>query len=135
MIFGLLFIAVALVVLLLGMAIAALLLFGAGLLLALGILSVSAIVGLLSGSARAAVRTLLMFGAALVGAPLGVFLAWLLTSWFQVGTIGTTAFLYGALGGVAAGVVLVLLFERVAQRLYGLAVTCGSRVEHAGNLV
>jgi hypothetical protein len=121
--FGLVFLVVMLVLFGVGLAVGLAVLTLAAVLLGLGVISSSVIVGLRSGRAAAGIRAFLLQCGVLAGAPAGAACAWLVQSLFELEGYGSgwPVLLYGALGGAFAGVLIALSLDFISRRLYSWA--------------
>jgi hypothetical protein len=116
--FGLIFLFVVLVLIGIGIAIGLVTCVIAALLVAVGMLSSSVVVGLLARRTSAGVRAFLLQLALLLGVPSGVLCAWLAHWIFSAPASVWLISLYGAVGGAVAGVVLALLLDFIFRRLH-----------------
>ncbi|HEX8295474.1 MAG TPA: hypothetical protein VF593_04195 [Chthoniobacteraceae bacterium] len=127
--FGLVFLVIALSII--GIGIAFGLVAGAmlALLVGLGVVSSSFLIGLASGQAATGFRAFLLQCGVLAGAPAGAVAAWL-ASWLFIAADGSVL-LSGALGGAAAGVLLALAIHLGLSRIHATAV---ERLKHTRGL-
>ena len=119
--FGLVFLFVALILIGIGAAVGLVICAVAAVLVAVGILSSSVVVGLLSRRPAAGIRAFLLQCALLAGIPSGILCAWLAHGIFTAYGTGWTVLLYGALGGAAAGLIVVFFLDFIFRRLHGWA--------------
>ena len=89
----------------------------AAVLIGVGVISSSVMVGLFSRSSAAGVRAFLLQCGVLAGIPAGILCAWLAHSIFEAYGSGWLVFLYGALGGALGGVIIALLVNFIYRRL------------------
>lgn len=113
--FGLVFLAVALLLIGVGFAVGLVICAITAGLVALGIVSSSMLVGVRAGRSAAALRAFLFQCCVVAGAPIGAFCAWIAQSWFEAFGRGWPVLVYGTLGGAVAG-------GAIAQ--FSLAGTC-----------
>ena len=116
--FGLVFLFVALILIGIGAAVGLVICAVAAVLVAVGILSSSVVVGLLSRRPAAGIRAFLLQCALLAGIPSGILCAWLAHGIFTAYGTGWTVLLYGALGGAAAGLIVVFFLDFIFRRLH-----------------
>jgi hypothetical protein len=107
---------VAVVVVLAAILAAGAMFLGAVLLL-LGIISSSVLIGLLRRTGRSAVRAFIIQACALAGVPMGVGALWLDNHLLHVGLSYGVILFVGAVGGLATGAAVGLAFSLVAARL------------------
>src|SRR5580698_2592068 len=116
-IFGLVFLVVGLVLIGIGIALGLVACLAAVILLGLGIISSSFVVGLLSGKSSAGIRVFLLQCGLLVGIPAGAVCAWLGHSFITAYGDGLPILIYGALGGAVAGLIVALCLDFISFRL------------------
>lgn len=116
--FGLIFLAVALILIGVGIVVGVIVCGLAAVLVAVGVLSSSIVVGLLTRRPAAGVRVFLLQGTLLAGIPYGVLCAWLVHYMLAPASPGWIISLYGAVGGAAAGAVIALLLDFIFRRLH-----------------
>jgi hypothetical protein len=92
-----------------------------GILLSLGILSSSILIGLRSGHPSAGIRAFLLQCGVLAGIPIGAGCAWLAQSFFEAYGSGWQVLVYGAIGGAASGVIVALFLDLILRRLQAWA--------------
>lgn len=90
----------------------------ADVLVVLGVLSSSVIVGLITRRPVAGVRTFLLECALLAGIPSGILCAWLVHYTIAAAGPGWLISIYGAIGGAVAGLVIALLLDFTFRRLH-----------------
>jgi hypothetical protein len=123
LLFSLVFLVVALMLIGVGVAIGLVACALGGLLLSLGVLSSSVLIGVHSGRPALALRAFLMQCGVLAGGPAGAFVAWLAQPFFSSMDHSTWALLgSGALGGAAAGLFIACLLDFCLRRLHRWAV-------------
>ncbi len=116
--FGLMFLVVALILIGVGIVVGVVACCIAAVLLAVGILSSSVVVGLLTRRPVAGMRAFLLQCAILAGIPSGILCAWLAHAILSAaGPVWLISF-YGALGGAVAGLVIALLLDFLFRRLH-----------------
>ena len=116
--FGLIFLFVMLVLIGVGIALGLVASVIAAVLVGLGVLSSSVVVGVLARRTSAGIRAFLLQCAVLFSIPAGVLCA-LLAHWiFSAPASVWLISLYGALGGAVAGVVIALLLDFIFRRLH-----------------
>jgi hypothetical protein len=116
--FGLMFLVVALILIGVGIVVGVVACCVAAVLFAIGILSSSVVVGLLTRGPVAGVRAFLLQCAVLAGIPSGILCAWLAHSILSAAGPGWLISFYGALGGAVAGLVIALLLDFLFRRLH-----------------
>ena len=116
--FGLIFLFVMLVLIGVGIAVGLVASCIAALLVGVGVLSSSVVVGVLARRTSAGVRAFLLQCAVLLSIPAGVLCAWLAHWIFSAPVNVWLISLYGALGGAVAGVVIALLLDFIFRRLH-----------------
>ena len=116
--FGLIFLFVMLVLIGVGIAAGLVACVAAAVLIGVGMLSSSVVVGLLARRTSAGVRAFLLQLALVLGVPSGVLCAWLAHWIFSAPASVWLVSLYGAIGGAVAGVVLALLLDFIFRRLH-----------------
>ena len=116
--FGLMFLVVALILIGVGIVVGVVACCVAAVLFAVGILSSSVVVGLLTRRPVAGIRAFLLQCAILAGIPSGILCAWLAHSILSAAGPGWLISFYGALGGAAAGLVIALLLDFLFRRLH-----------------
>lgn len=121
--FGLVFVAVALALVGVGLAIGFILAVAFAALIALGILSSSTLIGLMTRRPRAALRAFLIQGAVLAGGMFGALCAMLLYAAFATFGGDGSVLVYGALAGGVVGLGFALLVELAAVRVVEVAVS------------
>jgi hypothetical protein len=89
----------------------------AGMLAAIGIISSSFAIAVLNRSATAGFKSLMILSLAVAGAPAGVAAVWLVTTAFQLPAPSFRPILLGATGGVAAGILISIVFIYATQLL------------------
>ena len=114
----LIFFIVALVIIGVGIAVGLVACLLAAVLLGLGVLSTSFLVGFLTRSRAEGIRAFLLQAGVLIGTPAGAAGAWLGLSLFTGATGGWPAVVCGALAGAIAGIVLALLLDLALQQLH-----------------
>ncbi len=119
--FGLIFLFVMLVLIGIGIAVGLAACVIATVLVGVGMLSASVVVGLLARRTSAGVRAFLLQLALLLGVPSGVLCAWLAHWIFSAPANVWLISLYGAIGGAVAGVILALLLDFIFRRLHSWA--------------
>jgi hypothetical protein len=116
--FGLMFLVVALILIGIGIVVGVVACCIAAVLLAVGILSSSVVVGLLTRRPVAGMRAFLLQCAILAGIPSGILCAWLARAILSAaGPVWLISF-YGALGGAVAGLVIALLLDFLFRRMH-----------------
>jgi hypothetical protein len=116
--FGLVFLVVALILIGVGIAVGLVACCVAAVLVSVGVVSLSVVVGLLRGSSKAGVRVFLLQCGCLAGIPAGIVCAWLAHSIFEAYDSSWLVFLYGALGGALAGLIIALLMDVIFRRVH-----------------
>ena len=116
--FGLIFLVVALILIGVGIVVGFVACCIAAVLFAVGILSSSVVIGLLTRRPIAGFRAFVLQCAILAGIPSGIVCAWLAHSILSAAGPGWLISLYGALGGAVAGLVIALLLDFVFRRLH-----------------
>ena len=116
--FGLIFLVVALILIGVGIVVGVVVCAVAAALVALGVLSSSVVVGLLTRRPIAGVRTFLVQCALLAGVPSGILCAWIVHYTMSAAGEGWLICLYGAIGGAAAGIVIALLLDFTFRRFH-----------------
>jgi MFS family permease len=116
--FGLIFLFVMLVLIGVGIAVGFVACVIAAVLVAVGMLSSSVVIGVLARRTSVGVRAFLLQLAVLLGVPSGVLCAWLAHWIFSAPARVWLISLYGAMGGAVAGVVLALLLDFIFRRLH-----------------
>jgi hypothetical protein len=116
--FGLIFLVVALILIGVGIVVGFVACCIAAVLFAVGILSSSVVVGLLTRRPAAGFRAFVLQCAILGGIPSGILCAWLAHSILSAAGPGWLISLYGALGGAVAGIVIALSLDFVFRRLH-----------------
>ena len=93
-------------------------------LIGLGILSSSVIVGFRSGRPADGIRVFLLQCGIIAGVPAGAVSAWLgATMWRELaGAVDWPAIVFGGLGGALAGIMLALSMDYISRRLHRWAV-------------
>lgn len=117
-VFGLMFLVVALILIGVGIVVGLVACCIAAVLFAVGILSSSVLIGLLTRRPVAGIRAFLLQCALFAGIPSGILCAWLAHSILSAAGSGWLISLYGALGGAVAGVVIALLLDFLFRRLH-----------------
>ncbi|HWB58039.1 MAG TPA: hypothetical protein VG733_01040 [Chthoniobacteraceae bacterium] len=84
-------------------------------LVSLGVVSSSVVVGIRRRSAQAGVRTFLLLCGALGGVPAGMFCAWFGVSFLQAAGDDAKILVYGGLSGAVGGVLVALLFDYILR--------------------
>jgi hypothetical protein len=84
-------------------------------LVSLGVVSSSVVVGIRKRSAQAGVRTFLLLCGALGGVPCGMFCAWFGVSFIHAAGSDAKIFVYGGLSGALGGVLVALLFDYILR--------------------
>src|ERR1044071_9876724 len=97
--FGLVFLFVMLILIGIGVAVGLVLCLIAGILLSLGILSSSILIGLRSDNPSAGIRAFLLQCGVFAGIPVGAACAWLAQSFFETYGSGLPGLVFGAAGG------------------------------------
>ncbi len=90
-------------------------------LLGLGVLSSSLFLGLRSGHFSVGFRALLLQCGLLAGIPSGMFCVWLVQTFMEAYGNGWPVLFYGALGGMAGGVIVALFLDFIARRFQSWA--------------
>jgi hypothetical protein len=90
----------------------------AAVLFAIGVLSSSVMVGILSRRPSAGFRAFLLQCAVISGIPAGIACAWLGHYIYSAAGQGWLISLYGGLGGAIAGLVIALFLEFIFRRLH-----------------
>jgi hypothetical protein len=116
--FALIFFVVALILIGVGIVVGVVVCCIAAVLVALGILSSSVVIGLLTRRPVAGVRAFLLQCALLGGIPSGILCAWLVHYTLAAAGPGWLISFYGAVGGAVAAVVIALLLDFVFRRLH-----------------
>jgi hypothetical protein len=116
--FGLMFLVVVLILIGVGIVVGVVACCIAAVLFAVGILSSSVVVGLLTRRPVAGIRAFLLQCAILAGIPSGIVCAWLAHSISSAAGPGWLISFYGALGGAPAGLVIALLLDFLFRRLH-----------------
>jgi hypothetical protein len=116
--FALIFLVVALILIGVGIVVGLVVCCIAAMLFAIGILSSSLVIGLLTRRPTAGVRAFLLQCGLLGGIPSGILCAWLAHSILSAAAPGWLISLYGALGGAVAGVIIALLLDFEFRRLH-----------------
>jgi hypothetical protein len=116
--FALMFLVVALILMGVGVAVGLIACCVAAVLFAVGILSSSVVVGLISRRPSTGVRALLLQCALVAGIPSGIVCAWIAHYIFSAAGSGWLISLYGALGGAVAGLVIALLLDFIFRLLH-----------------
>jgi hypothetical protein len=116
--FALMFLVVALILIGVGIVAGLVACCIAAVLFAVGILSSSVIIGLLSRRPSAGVRAFLLQCALLAGIPSGILCAWVAHFILSAAGSGWLISLYGAVGGAVAGLVIALLLDFIFRRLH-----------------
>ena len=114
--FGIVFGAVALVLIGVGIVLGLLGLALTAFLVGLGVVSSSVFIGMRSGRASSGIRAFLIQVGLLCGIPAGAVCAWLGQSLFEAYGSGWAVLVYGALGGAFAGVLVALVLDYVSRR-------------------
>ena len=120
--FALIFLVVALILIGVGIVVGVVVCAIAAALIALGVLSSSVVVGLLTRRPIAGVRTFLVECALLAGVPSGILCAWIVHYTMAAAGDGWLISLYGAIGGAVAGGVIAVLLDFTFRRLHTWAV-------------
>jgi MFS family permease len=115
--FGLIFLFVMLVLIGIGIALGLVASIIAALLVGIGVLSSSVVVGVLARRMSAGVRAFLLQCAVLLSIPAGVLCAWIAHWIFSAPASVWLISLYGVLGGAVAGVIIALLLDFIFRRL------------------
>jgi len=115
--FALMFLVVALILIGVGIVVGIVACCIAAVLFAVGVLSSSVVVGILTRRPAAGVRAFLLQCSLLAGIPAGILCAWLAHSIASAAGPGWLISLYGALGGAVAGVIIALLLDFIFLRL------------------
>jgi len=116
--FALFFLVVALILIGVGIVVGFVACCIAAVLFAVGSLSSSLVIGLLTRRPAAGIRAFLLQCAVVAGVPSGILCAWLAHYISSAAGPGWLISLYGALGGAAAGVVIALLLDFILRRLH-----------------
>lgn len=119
--FGIVFLIVALILIGIGVAVGLVACALAAGLLGLGVVSSSFIIGLRARRPEAGIRAFLLQCGILAGVPAGAVCAWLAQAFFAAYGSGWPVFIYGALGGAVAGLVVALLLDFLFRRLQNWA--------------
>jgi hypothetical protein len=114
--FGLIFLVVALILIGVGIVVGFVACCITAGLFAIGALSSSVIVGLITRRPVAGIRAFLLQCALLAGIPAGILCAWVAHSILSAAGPGWLISLYGALGGAVAGLVIALLLDFIFRR-------------------
>jgi hypothetical protein len=115
--FVLLFLVIALALIGVGIVVGAMLCCVAAALCAVGVISSSVVIGAVSRRPSEATRAFVFQCALIAGIPSGILCAWIARAAFGVSGAVSLIPLYGALGGVAAGLVIALLLDFISRRL------------------
>jgi hypothetical protein len=121
--FGLVFFAVALVLVGAGFAIGLVACLVATVLLGLGVISSSFLVGIWTGRTSAGIRAFLLQCGILAGIPAGAVCAWLGHDFLTVYGAELPVLFYGALGGAVAGVIVALALDFISRRAHAWLLT------------
>lgn len=113
--FGIIFLFVMLVLVGIGIAIGAFVAALTFVLISLGVVSSSVVVGIRRRSAHAGVRTFLLLCGVLGGIPCGMFCAWFAVSFMQAAGADAKIFLYGGLSGAIGGLLVAYLFDYILR--------------------
>jgi hypothetical protein len=116
--FALVFLVVALILIGVGIVVGLVVCGVTAILIGVGILSSSVVVGLFRRSSAAGVRAFLLQCGILAGAAAGILCTWLTHAIFEAYGSGWLVFLYGALGGAVAGIIIALLIDFIYRRLH-----------------
>lgn len=115
-ILGLVFLAVALVLVGVGIAVGLVACATAAVLLGLGVVSSSVFVGIRSGRPSSGLRLFLLQCGVLAGVPTGAVCAWLAHSFLETYGGILPVLIAGAFGGAFAGVIIALLLDFILRR-------------------
>ena len=119
MLFSLLCLAVALVLIGVGLVLGAVAAALTLVLVTAGMVSSSVMIGVWRGKAQAGVRAFLLQGGILAGIPAGMLCAWAATSiWEQIDGTLVAILAAGGLAGALGGAVIALMFDFLAARMH-----------------
>lgn len=95
----------------------------AALLVGLGVISSSVVVGMRSGRATDGIRVFLLQCGVIAGVPAGAFCAWLATSLMAElqGAVDWPVLICGGAGGALAGIMVALALDLMSRRLHAWA--------------
>ena len=113
--FGIIFLMVMLVLVGAGIALGAFVAVLSLVLVSLGVISSSVVVGIRQRSAHAGVRTFLLLCGVLGGVPCGMFCSWFAVQFMQVVGPDVKIFVYGGLSGAVGGLLVALLFDVILR--------------------
>jgi hypothetical protein len=116
--FGLVFMVVALVLIGVGFAVGLVACLVATVLVTLGMISSSFVIGLRSGRPAVGIRVFLLQCGILAGIPAGALCAGLSQSFFAAYGSGWPVLVYGALGGAFAGLLVALSLDFIFRRAH-----------------
>jgi hypothetical protein len=115
--FALFFLVVMLILIGVGIVVGVVLCCVAAFLCAVGVISSSVVIGVVSRRPSAAVRAFLFQCALIAGIPSGILCAWIAHSVFSVSADVWLISLYGVLGGAVAGLIIALLLDFISRRV------------------
>jgi len=117
-IFTIIFLIVALILIGIGLAIGLVACALAAVLVGMGVVSSSFIIGIRTGKAAAGIKAFLLQCGILIGIPAGAVCAWLTKTLIDSANAGWPVLIYGALAGAVAGIVVALCLNFISLRLH-----------------
>jgi|GEM_PF-2453181 len=109
--FGLIFFVVAMILLGVGIALGVFVSILAFVLLSLGVISSSVVVGMRRKSAGAGIRMFLILTGLLGGIPSGILCAWIASNFMDMAGVNAKILVYGGLSGAVSGLFLAVMFD------------------------